>query len=164
MLRDKSLIPLSRQHQHALALCVRIARASPIGDADLSAWQAEITQHFQSEISIHFLAEESVVFPAGKKFDELVPLVGELLIDHAGLRDWFAKTEARHMTAADLSGLGLRLSAHIRKEERQLFERLQELMNQDELARLGRELDVALKDAARACLLPSDATGLRPAK
>ena len=68
------------------------------------------------------------------------------------------------MTAAELSGFGLRLSAHIRKEERQLFERLQELMNQDELARLGRELDVALQDAARACLLPSDATGLRPAK
>jgi iron-sulfur cluster repair protein YtfE (RIC family) len=164
MLRDKSLIPLSRQHQHALALCVRIDRASPIGDADLSAWQAEITQHFQSEISIHFLAEESVLFPAGKKFDELVPLVEELLIDHAVLRDWFAKTEARNMTAADLSGFGLRLSAHIRKEERQLFERLQELMNQDELALLGRELDEGLKDAARACLLPTDATGLRPAK
>jgi hypothetical protein len=29
MLRDKGLIPLSRQHQHALALCVRIERASP---------------------------------------------------------------------------------------------------------------------------------------
>ena len=31
MLRDKNLIPLSRQHQHALALCVRIDRASPVG-------------------------------------------------------------------------------------------------------------------------------------
>ena len=27
MLRDKNLVPLSRQHQHALALCVRINRA-----------------------------------------------------------------------------------------------------------------------------------------
>ncbi len=44
MLRDKSLIPLSRQHQHVLALCVRIDRASPIGNADLAAWQAEIAQ------------------------------------------------------------------------------------------------------------------------
>jgi hemerythrin-like domain-containing protein len=34
MLRDKSLIPLSRQHQHALALCVRIERASPIPETD----------------------------------------------------------------------------------------------------------------------------------
>ena len=30
MLRDKSLIPLSHQHQRALALCVRIDRAQPI--------------------------------------------------------------------------------------------------------------------------------------
>ena len=47
MLRDKNLIPLSHQHQHALALCVRIERASPIADADVAAWQAEIAQQFQ---------------------------------------------------------------------------------------------------------------------
>lgn len=164
MLRDKSLIPLSRQHQHALALCVRIDRASPVGDADLSAWQAEITQRFQSEISIHFLAEESVLFPVGKRFDEVIPLIEELLMDHAVLRELFAKAEARNMTAADLSGFGVRMSDHIRKEERQLFERLQELMNPDELGLLGRDLEEALKDAADACLLPTDVTGLRPAK
>jgi hemerythrin-like domain-containing protein len=164
MLRDKSLIPLSRQHQHALALCVRIERASPIGDADLNAWQAEIAQQFQSETSIHFLAEEAILFPAGQRFHDLIPLVEELLTDHAVLRELFAKAGARNMTAAEVSGFGRRLSAHIRKEERQLFERLQELMNQDELALLGGDLEEALKDAARACLLPVDATGLRPAK
>ena len=164
MLRDQSLIPLSRQHQHALALCVRIDRASPIGDADLSAWQAEIAQRFQSEISIHFRAEESVLFPAGRKFDEVIPLIEELLVDHAALRDSFAKAEAGNMTAADLSGFGLRMSAHIRKEERRFFERLQELMNPEELVLLGRKLDEALKEAAEACLLPTDATRLRPAK
>jgi hemerythrin-like domain-containing protein len=164
MLRDKSLIPLSRQHQHALALCVRIDRASPIGDADLGAWQAEITQRFQGEISIHFLAEESVLFQTGKKFAELTLLIEELLRDHAVLRELFANAEARNMTADDLSGFSLRMSAHIRREERQLFERLQELMSADELALLGRDLDEALKDAAQACALPTDATGLRPAK
>jgi hemerythrin-like domain-containing protein len=164
MLRDQSLIPLSRQHQHALALCVRIDRASPIADADRSAWQTEITQRFQSEISIHFRAEESVLFPAGKKFEEAVLLIEELLIDHAVLRELFAKAEAGDMTAADLSEFGVRMSGHIRKEERQLFERLQELMSPDELALLGRRLDEALKDAADTCLLPTDATGLRRAK
>jgi iron-sulfur cluster repair protein YtfE (RIC family) len=164
MLRDQSLIPLSRQHQHALALCVRIDRASPIADADRSAWQTEITQRFQSEISIHFRAEEKILFPAAMKFDEVIPLIENLLEDHAVLREWFAKAEAGNMTAADLSGFGLRMSAHIRKEERQLFERLQELMNPEELALLGRKLDDALKEAAEACLLPTDATRLRRAK
>ncbi len=66
MLRDKNLIPLSHQHQRALALCVRIDRAQPIPDADLEAWQAEIEQQFAQEIRIHFSAEESVLFPAAR--------------------------------------------------------------------------------------------------
>jgi len=100
MLRDRNLIPLSRQHQHALALCVRIDRASPIGDADLPAWQAEMAQHFENEIRIHFAAEEHVLFPAARKFPELGPLVDELLLDHFMLRERFAEAEARKMIAA----------------------------------------------------------------
>jgi hypothetical protein len=37
-------------------------------------------------------------------------------------------------------------------------------MNHEELALLGQNLDQALKDAAQACVLPSEATRLRPAK
>jgi len=66
MLRDKNLVPLSRQHQHALALCVRIDRAAPIAEPDLAAWQAEIGQHFRAEIRVHFAAEEQFVFPAAR--------------------------------------------------------------------------------------------------
>ena len=164
MLRDKNLIPLSRQHQHALALCVRIDRASPVLDADLKAWQAEAAQLFQLEITIHFAAEEQAVFPAARQFAELNPLVDDLISDHAALRASFAQAEAGTMRAADLSAFAQRMSTHIRKEERQLFERLQELMTQEELARLGENLEEALKDATQACALPTDATALRPSK
>jgi hemerythrin-like domain-containing protein len=158
MLRDKNLIPLSRQHQHALALCVRVDRAMPIADADLAAWQAEIAQIFQSEISIHFVAEETVVFPAARRRGELIPLLEELLADHTALRKSFAQAEAGTMSAAELSAFGQRMSSHIRKEERQLFERMQELMTPEELALLGQHLEEALKDAAQACQLPAAAT------
>lgn len=161
MLRDKNLIPLSRQHQHALALCVRIDRASPVGDPELAAWQAEIALHFQSEISFHFTAEERVLFPAARRFRQLASIVEELLIDHAVLREGFAKAGAGQMSATELPAFAQHMSAHIRKEERQLFERIQELMSQDELALLGRQLEVALTDAAQACALPADANRLR---
>jgi hemerythrin-like domain-containing protein len=163
MLRDKSLIPLSRQHQHALALCVRIDRASPIEGADLGVWQLEITQQFQTEIRFHFTAEEEAVFPAARKFPELIPLIEELVSDHVALRESFAKAEAQQMADTDLLAFAQRMSAHIRKEERQLFERMQELMKPEELALLGQHLHEALKDAAQACALPTDATRLRPA-
>jgi hypothetical protein len=164
MLRNRSLIPLSHQHQRALALCVRIDRASPICEADLNAWQEEMTQLFQTHPGIHFAAEEQALFPAARVFPELIPLVEELLADHARLRECFARAEIRQMSAPELSAFGERMSAHIRREERHLFERMQELMTQEELASLGPRLEVALKDAAQACLLPSDATRLRSAK
>jgi iron-sulfur cluster repair protein YtfE (RIC family) len=164
MLRDRNLIPLSRQHQHALALCVRIDRASPIRGAELAAWQAEITQLFEAEIRIHFAAEERVLFPAARKFPELIPLVDELLTDHVTLREFFGNCVACRMSAGDLSILGQCLSAHIRKEERLLFERMQELMEQEELAVLGTNLDEALKESAQVCLLPDEATRLHPGK
>jgi len=164
MLRDKSLIPLSRQHQHALALCVRIDRASPISDADLRSWQEEITQQFEAEIKFHFAAEERVLFPVARSFKDLSALADELQSEHTVLRNSFSEAEARKMTAWGLSAFAERLSRHIRKEERQLFERMQELVNPEELAALGIQLEDALKEAAQACNLPSDTTKLQAKK
>lgn len=161
MLRDKSLIPLSHQHQRALALCVRIDRAQPIPNADLDLWQAEIEQHFEQEIKIHFSAEERVFFPAARQYAELIPLVDELIADHAALRESFTKAEERRLSAESLVALAQQLSAHIRKEERRLFQRSQELMSAEELATLGAKLGDALKDAAQSCMLPNEATRLK---
>jgi hemerythrin-like domain-containing protein len=158
MLRDKNLIPLSHQHQHALALCVRIDRASPVPAADLDAWQSEIAQHFQQEISVHFAAEEKVLFPAARKFAELNPVVEELLAEHLLLRADVASAEARRMSAQSLVAFAQRLSAHIRKEERRLFEGLQELMGGAALENLGSRLDDALKGAVQTCVLPNETT------
>lgn len=164
MLRDKSLIPLSHQHQRALALCVRIDRAAPIPQADLEAWQTEITQLVQQEITIHFAAEERVLFPAARQFPEMIALVEDLSADHGLLREYFSQAEARSMSAAELTAFAQRLSTHIRKEERQLFESVQQLMKSQELAVLGAELQEALKEAAQTCALPTETTRLRSAK
>jgi hemerythrin-like domain-containing protein len=164
MLRNKSLIPLSHQHQRALALCVRIDRAQPIRGADLEAWQNEIQQLFNQEVKFHFSAEEEVLFPSAQKFPELAPLLDELISDHATLREFFLQAEARLMSAEDLPAFAQQLSAHIRKEERQLFERLQQLMTKEEMEGLGAKLESALKDAAHSCAIPNAATRLKEIK
>ncbi len=164
MLRDKNLIPLSHQHQHALALCVRIERASPIPDSAGNEWQDEIAMLCKAEIAAHFNAEERIVFPAARRFAELNALVDELLSDHCDLRIAFGLAEAQKMSATNLLDFSRRLSAHIRKEERQLFERVQELCSREELDQMGLELSEALKAATQSCAIPNDATKLRPAK
>ena len=164
MLRNKSLIPLSHQHQRALALCVRIDRAHTISKTDLEDWQAEIEELFEQEIKIHFSAEESILFPAARRYAELIPVVEELIAEHAALRKLFSQAEERSLSADSLPAFGQQLSLHIRKEERCLFERMQQLMNPQDLEALGPKLEATLKHAAQSCVLTNEATKLRPQK
>jgi hypothetical protein len=161
MLRDKSLIPLSHQHQRALALCVRIDRAQRIPSPDLPAWQAEIELRFEHEIQFHFGAEEAVLFPAARKFPELSSLVEELLAEHVSLRRLFSEAKSRSMSSEGLVEFAQQLSAHIRKEERQLFESLQRLITPEGLTDLGIRLEDALKGSTQPCALPNEATKLK---
>jgi hemerythrin-like domain-containing protein len=156
MLRDKNLVPLSRQHQHALALCVRINRAALATPAELNAWQAEIEQHFRQEIQYHFGAEEAHLFPAASRHPALGPLVEELLKEHAQLRHDFAQATARALDRPGLRRFVETLSTHIRKEERQLFEGMQEQMTPEELLKLGVLVDEALAAAPQACIVPAE--------
>ena len=163
MLRDKNLIPLSRQHQHALALCVWIERASPIPERDLARWQMEIAQHFRAEIRVHFKAEEQFVFPSACQFKELNLLVEELLSEHAWLRERFAKAEGQQLSNGDITEFAHRLSEHIRKEERHLFERLQQFLSPEKFASMGQELEDALREGEQICLLPAESERKRDA-
>jgi hemerythrin-like domain-containing protein len=161
VLRDKNLIPLSRQHQHALALCVRIDRALLVGEVALEPWQSEIQLIFQQEVSIHFVAEEKTLFPAAEKFPDLRALVAELREEHEALRLFFSRAAERSLDEEGLRRFGETLSTHIRKEERQLFEGMQERMTAGELATVGAELDRELTAASEACIVPNEATRLR---
>jgi hemerythrin-like domain-containing protein len=162
MLRNKNLIPLSHQHQHALALCVRLDRALQAGPVDPQPWQSEITQHFQQEISIHFAAEEQEVFPVAKRFADFQALVAELIEEHDALRGFFSRAEAGSLDSASLGEFVEKLARHIRKEERQLFEGLQGVLSPEEIDAMGANLGKALAAANDACILQNEATRLRP--
>ena len=163
MLRDKNLVPLSRQHQHALALCVRIERALQAGETDCVPWQAEVRQLWQQEIAVHFAAEETLVFPAAARFAELQKLVSELVDDHRELRNFYQQAVDDRLDTDSLRAFGVNLSQHIRKEERLLFEGMQKLLTAEELSSIGDELQSALAGTGDSCLIPSEATRLRPA-
>ncbi len=144
MLRDRNLIPLSHQHQHALALCVQIDRSLQAGTADIEALQAQICTMFNLEIRGHFAAEEEALFPEAATLAELKPLVNQLLRDHVTLRDYFAHAERRELDAATMRKFAELLSTHIRREERELFEACQRLFSAEKLAAIGAALEAAL--------------------
>lgn len=156
MLRDPNLVPLSRQHQHALALCVRIRRAALGSPNELKAWQSEIQQHFEQEICYHFAAEEGHLFPAARQYPELVPLIDELLAEHQRLRQYFAQCSAGALDEAAVRQFAETLSDHIRKEERRLFEDLQKQMPPEELLKIGGQMEKTLAAAPQTCITPTE--------
>lgn len=158
MLRDKNLVPLSHQHQHALALCVRIERDLEAGGGNLAAWQEEIVQAFASEIRHHFEAEEKLLFPSARKHGKLDSLIAQLLEEHTVLRAFFARAERKQLDATALRAFVATLSQHIRTEERQLFELCQQLMSEEELSRVGADMKAYFDNSG----MPGAACAVRP--
>jgi hemerythrin-like domain-containing protein len=138
MRRHPGLIPLSHDHQHALALCVLTERAVADAGADTVARAAaEVVQAFDAEILDHFQFEEQVLFPALEEHDALTAIVSELRSEHSRIRGLAAalkrgeRLEVMEFCAA--------LRDHVRKEETVLFERAQELLPADQLNEIGQK-------------------------
>lgn len=154
MLRDLALRPLSREHQHGLALCVRLRRRlqrGAIDTAELERMRADVRHFYESEGGAHFDAEERVLFPAAERHSELRPVTGRLRAEHVRIRQHAA--EIGVAGAERLAELAELLSTHIRLEENDLFERMQAVMSPEELQALAGPLEAALATTGAHCEL-----------
>jgi len=144
--RHESLIPLSHQHQHALALAVIIRRRFGIEKGE-PAWREEmvsgICEAYRAELDGHFEVEETVLFAEMARHLGPLALVAELLRDHASLHGLVRLLEAS-ATFPLLDGFSALLEAHIRKEERQLFAEFEKRMPADEARTLGEQIKTRL--------------------
>jgi iron-sulfur cluster repair protein YtfE (RIC family) len=124
--RHESLIPLSREHQYALLLCLRIHRRLPGRTHDIDRLRTragKTIRFFEEELTVHFRAEEQVLFPAMSKLSGVGEIIGELLAEHRNLEslvDSLRAVEGGSLAQA-LAEFADMLEAHIRKEERTLF-------------------------------------------
>jgi len=144
--RHDSLIPLSHQHQHALALAVVIRRRFGIEKGE-SIWLAatidKVQQAYQAELLGHFEVEETVLLPEMERHLGKLPLVGELLRDHASLRGLVQFLETSQSLPL-LDRFAALLVSHVRKEERDLFPEFEKRMPADEARKVGEEIKVRL--------------------
>ncbi|HEX9445648.1 MAG TPA: hemerythrin domain-containing protein [Candidatus Binatia bacterium] len=127
MPRHPSLIQLSHDHHHGLALALRcrkqaLGRLKPMGLAGLRERAEELRAFLGQNLARHFDAEETVLFPFMRAaIPESVPLIDALLGEHAELRGFQPKPEGEAGLAKALFDAGDLLERHIRREERELF-------------------------------------------
>lgn len=136
MLRDPSLIPLSHDHHHALALCVLTTRSLASGES-LETLSHNIVEHYQTELRRHFDLEERVLFPV---LDPHVrELVDGLLSEHRRIEQLVEslRSSQERVLIEEFCTL---LQQHVRKEESQLFEQAQRLLTRGQLDDLGAKL------------------------
>jgi len=146
MLRDPNLIPLSHQHQHGLALCVMTRRslAQDSSAENIARLARAVIDRYEVELTNHFEIEEQVLFPACGP----LPLIERLVAEHRAMEGLVDRL--RSAPAAELlEGFCQLLSAHIRREESELFEEIQRSLPRDVLERAGAEID---RRAVRVCL------------
>ena len=146
--RHASLVPLSHAHHRALVLAHRLQRGLA-GSTDPD-WPAEPTDQvryvaaFQREhLEPHFRAEEEAVFPALTSHSrEAEGLVEALREEHRHLREAVAHLQVTAIEALPraLAALGVLLEGHVRREERDLFPRVQQHVPEEALARMGEAI------------------------
>lgn len=139
--RHEALAPFSRDHYTGLVRAHRLIKAA---DADgparrkavadfVDAWGREIAEHFDDEE--HLLAD--LAQPDDRR---------RLLDEHRLMRDLAQQAHAARGEAdpdADLvRRIGDTLEKHIRWEERELFMRLQEQLDEQQLTRLQQRTQV----------------------
>jgi iron-sulfur cluster repair protein YtfE (RIC family) len=129
MQRHPTLVPLSQEHQRLLFVCRYLKTdAAPYEGFPLetNAKLAYIVNVFQEVMVPHIQKEEYLFEMCLGKNAEIDTLIKELTLDHQRIsRMYSALTENPDMIIA-MDLLARNLEAHIRTEERVLFEKIQE--------------------------------------
>lgn len=133
--RHPSLIPLSHQHRDALQLAYRLHHPAPPGPvtpmtpaSTPQSRAAETLGFFAHHLVGHFHAEEEALFPflrARWSDSARDALLDDLVADHRrleALRDRIAAADGDTTMIPALEAFADLLEAHVRREERELFE------------------------------------------
>lgn len=140
MKRHPALVPLSQEHHLELSLARRLGRAAKGSDAQrLNAGSAYVERFF-GPTADHFRYEEDVVFPLYTRVAGPNPLVERVLREHRELHglahELRVQVSAGEVAAETLDVLGTLLTAHVRFEEREVFEEIQRAVPAEELDKL----------------------------
>ena len=154
-MRHPSLVLLSHDHHHGLALALRcrkqaLGQLKPLGAAGLRQRANEVVEFFQANLVAHFRAEEEVLLPLMRT---MVPasaaLLDELLSQHEQLRQAIRKLEAGSGLAKLVFDLGDLLERHIRLEERELFPLFEAHVDAARAESVGAELKQILDGGSK---------------
>ncbi|HET6830103.1 MAG TPA: hemerythrin domain-containing protein [Solirubrobacterales bacterium] len=139
MKRTAELTPLSHDHHQALFVAMGLKRAE--GPEAATAY----LDYHESTGARHFEVEETVLLPGWLAADPGAEVADahRILAEHLEIRTATARLRSGELSVAELRALGELLARHVRFEERELFPRIEERLDEPTLQRLGAAIAAA---------------------
>jgi hemerythrin-like domain-containing protein len=141
MRRHEVLIPFSREHHQGLLLAQLMKMGSPPyrGMPESPADKIRYAKAKGEQLlKPHFSLEEKVLFPfLAEKVPELMKSYSSLYGEHQLLMDMINCMDPEQPDEYLMDDFGQLLDAHIRKEERGLFQEAQDILKEEDFERLG---------------------------
>jgi hypothetical protein len=137
--RSPELTPLSHEHHQALFVAMGLKRAE-----GPEAANAFLDYHEETGAR-HFEIEEALLLPGWLAADPDAETADahRILAEHLEIRTAAARIRAGGAAVAELRELGELLERHVRFEERELFPRIEERLDDESLHRLGAAIAAA---------------------
>jgi hemerythrin-like domain-containing protein len=146
MKRHKSLNILSHDHQHSLALSLKLKyNKKPLSSSlkeEVRILRNELIEKFENEISKHFKLEETFLAPLFPQNEMIIRMLDE----HKKIEEFYTKIYTKtekwsfRQFREKLNLFGELLEQHIRFEERELFPMIEQSLTEEQLITLGKNL------------------------
>ena len=149
MKRNPALYTLSHDHHQGLILAQQLKKGAPQykGMPSTLEDKKEYTLSFyKTELVKHFQDEEEILFPSVKnKNDELDKKIAEIISEHRKMESLLKDLEKTDQLENVLDELGWLLEKHIRKEERDVFMEIENVLTEEELQVISEEISQSRK-------------------
>jgi hemerythrin superfamily protein len=107
----------------------------------------DIFDKIDTELEIHAHIEETVFYPALEEHEELKDMVAEALEEHQEVKTLLEEIEElgpeSHDFGARLQELMENVEHHVEEEESEMFPKVREVFDEEELEELGNQLNSA---------------------
>lgn len=144
MKRHPALHPLSQDHHQGLILAQQLKKGAPQYKRMPSTLEEKknyTISFYNNELKNHFKEEEEIIFPLGKnRAPEVDIMINEIVDEHRTMEKLVNEIENTIELENVLDEFGWLLEKHIRKEERNLFPAIEEILSEGELSELKTKL------------------------
>ena len=147
MKRHASLVPLSHDHYQGLILAQVIKKGGWYKPDKGLPTQLEdkvrsTLNFYERGLSKHFKLEEEILIPAVQGVDrEIDTWIAEIVREHCQIKVLINLLREETNLEVQLDELGRLLEVHIRKEERQLFQKIQAVISEEVLLAVKAKIE-----------------------